>query len=71
MKGVKDLPAGERLGRKLTFSPFIPHDRGLSAIRMNTVLERYGHSVRRKQYKKKTRTQKRSESRDIDENNIV
>ena len=26
---MKDLAAGERLGRKFTFSPFIPHGRGL------------------------------------------
>ena len=31
MKGVKDFTAGERLGRKLTFSPFIPHGRGLNS----------------------------------------
>ena len=30
IKGVKDLAAGERLGRKLTFSPFIPHGMGLT-----------------------------------------
>ena len=28
---MKDLAAGERLGRKLTFLPFIPHGRGLSS----------------------------------------
>ena len=32
MKGVKDLTAGERLGRKLRFSPFLPHGRGLIFI---------------------------------------
>ena len=29
MKGVKDLTAEERLERKFTFSPFIPHGLGL------------------------------------------
>ena len=28
-EGVKDLAAGERLGRKFTCAPFIPHGRGL------------------------------------------
>ena len=27
---MKDLAAGERLGRKFTCAPFIPHGRGLS-----------------------------------------
>ena len=31
IKGVKDLAAWERLGRKFTFSPFIPQGRGLSS----------------------------------------
>ena len=30
MEDVKDLAAGERLGRKITFSPFIPHGPGLT-----------------------------------------
>ena len=30
-KGVKDLAAGERLGRKITCAPFIPHGRSLKA----------------------------------------
>ena len=30
IKGVKDLAAGERLERKFTFSPFIPHGWGLT-----------------------------------------
>ena len=43
-----------------------------SAIRMNTVLVRYDHSVRTKQYTKKKPERKIcSESRDIDENDIV
>ena len=28
-EGVNDLAAGERLGRKFTCAPFIPHGRGL------------------------------------------
>ena len=27
---MKDLAAGERLGRKFTFSPFLPHGRGFT-----------------------------------------
>ena len=38
---------------------------------MNTVLVRYGHSLRTKHYTKKTERKIRSESRDIDENDIV
>ena len=39
---------------------------------MNTVLVRYGHSLRTKQYtKKKTERKIRSKSRDIDEKDIV
>ena len=38
---------------------------------MNTVLVRYGHSLRTKQYTNKTERKIRSESRDIDENDIV
>ena len=38
---------------------------------MNTVLVRYGHSVRKKQYTKKSERKKCSKSRDIDENTIV
>ena len=38
---------------------------------MNTVLVWYGHSLRTKQYTKKPERKIRSESRDIDENDIV
>ena len=38
---------------------------------MNTVLVRYGHSVRKKQYTKKFERKICRESRDIDENKIV
>ena len=38
---------------------------------MNTVLVRYGHSVRTKQHRKNPERKTRSESRDIDENDIV
>ena len=38
---------------------------------MNTVLVRYLHSVRKKQYIKKPERKICSESRDIDENKIV
>ena len=38
---------------------------------MNTVLVRYGHSLRTKQYTKKPERKIRSESRDVDENDIV
>ena len=38
---------------------------------MNTVLVQYGHSVRTKQYAKKPERKIRSDSRDIDENDIV
>ena len=38
---------------------------------MNTVLVRYGHSLRTKQYTKKNEHKIRSESRDIDENDII
>ena len=38
---------------------------------MNSVLVRYGHSLRTKQYTKKTKRKIRSESRDINENDIV
>ena len=38
---------------------------------MNTVLVRYGHPVRTKQYTNKTEHKTYSESRDIDENDIV
>ena len=38
---------------------------------MNTVLVQYGHSVRTKQYTKNPERKIRSESRDIDKNDIV
>ena len=38
---------------------------------MNTVLVRYGHSVRTEQYTKKLECKTHRESRDIDENDIV
>ena len=38
---------------------------------MNTVLVRYGHSDHTKQYTKKNERKIRSESRDIDGNDIV
>ena len=38
---------------------------------MNTVLVRYGHSLRTKQYTKKLELKIRIESRYIDENDIV
>ena len=38
---------------------------------MNTVLVRYGHSVPEKQYTKKPECKICSESRDINENNMV
>ena len=38
---------------------------------MNTVLVRYGHSIRKKTIYKKTEGKICSESRDIDENKIV
>ena len=31
-EGVKDLADGERLGRKFTCAPFIPHGRGLKFL---------------------------------------
>ena len=33
-EGVNDLAAGERLGRKLACSPFIPHGQGLNYARL-------------------------------------
>ena len=38
---------------------------------MDTILVRYGHSVRTKQYTKKSERKICSESRDIDENDII
>ena len=43
----------------------------LSATRMNTVLVRYGHPLRTIPYTEKSERKIRSESRDIDENDIV
>ena len=34
-KSVNDLVSGERLGRKFTCAPFIPHDRGLTTLDSN------------------------------------
>ena len=55
-KGVNDLAAGERLGRKFTCAPFIPHGRGLKNKSTNS-WEKY-----RTQRNFVTKLKKKSES---------